>query len=184
LTYSLVGSLALDLLLVINSKVTREIPEVTHWASAEDVSENSAVYGISYHLPEYNTFCMLDVSVTQDDSDEIHFGAHAELNRFGFEEAELHRLNIEDFMLELFPLRPVVTKGFTHYFASDENGKYDPSKPVARRTLSIKYRALSKSIKKQDYIPNYRFGEMSECVFPYVKSLYDVFKTIHPNFKN
>ena len=184
MTYSLVGSLALDLLLAINSKVVREIPKVAYWTSVKDVSENSIEYGVSYGLPEHDAFCTLDISVTRDDPDEIHFGVHAELNKFGFQEADLHKINIEDFMLELYPLRPVVANGFTHYFTSDENGKYDPNKPTARRTFTIRYRALSKSIKKQDIISNYRFDEMSERVFPYIKSLYDVFKIIHPNSKN
>lgn len=184
MTYSLVASLALDLLLAINSKVVREIPEATHWASVEDASANSVEYSISYGLPEHDAFCMLDISVSQDNSNELSFGVHAELNEFDFEESDLHKINIEDFLLELFPLRPVVTQGLTHYFKSDENGKYDPNKPTARRTFTIRYRALSKSIKKQDIISNYRFDEMSERVFPYIKSLYDVFKIIHPNSKN
>ena len=184
MTYSLVGSLALDLLLAINNKVVRGIPNVVYWTSVKDTSVNSVEYDVSYSLPEHDAFCTLDISVTQDDPDEIHFGVHAELNKFGFQEADLDKFNIKDFMLELYPLRPVVANGFTYYFTSDEIGKYDPNKPVARRTFSVKYRALSKSVKKQDRITNYRFDEMSERVFPNIKSLYDVFKTIHPNSKN
>lgn len=174
----------MDLLLAINNKVTSEIPNVEYWTSMEDMSANSAEYGVSYSLPENNVFCMLDISVTQNESDEIHFGAHAELNKFGFEEADLHKINIADTMLELYPLRPVVEKGFTHYFASDENGKHNPNKLAVRQTFSVKYRALSKSTMIQYNTTNYRFDEMAENVFPYIKSLYDIFKTIHPNIEN
>ncbi len=183
MTYSLIGNLALDLLFAINGKVEREIPTVSSRASIKDVTANSMECWISYSLLEHHVFCILDISITQDNPDEMHFGVHAELNEFGFEDADLDKINIEDFMLKLYPLKPVVAKGITHYFASNENGQYDPSKPVTRRTFSVKYRALSKSVKKQDIVANYRFDEMSESVFPYIKSLCDVFKIIQPEFE-
>ncbi|MEX0862155.1 hypothetical protein [Nitrosopumilus sp.] len=181
MTYSLVASLAFDLILAINDKIVREIPNVTYWADVEDVSANSVECSISYSLPEHGAFCTLDISVTQDNPDEVYFGVHAELNEFDFEESDLHVINIEDSMLELYPLRPIMTQGITRYFESDENGEYSPSRSVAKRTFTVKFMALSKSIKTQDNITNYRFDEMSERVFPYIKSLYDVFKIIHPN---
>ena len=34
--YSLVGDLAMDLLLAIHSKVVKEIPEIKHWSGAKE----------------------------------------------------------------------------------------------------------------------------------------------------
>ena len=182
MTHSL-DDLVLNLILVINNKVTREIPQVTLKISIASVLKERVEYHVSYFLPKHDAFCVLNISISQDDPNKLFFEAYAELNKFGFQEADLDKINIEDFMLELFPLRPVVTEGITRHFGSDEIGKYDPSKPTARRTFKIRYRVLCQYVKMQD-ITDYRFDEMSEMAFTYIKSLYDVFKIIHPNSKN
>ena len=183
MTHSLIDDAALGLLPAINNKVAREIPQVTHKISIASVLKEKVEYNVSYFIPKHDAFCVLNISISQDDPNKLFFEAYAELNEFDFKESDLHKINIEDFMLELFPLRPVVTEGITRHFGSDEIGKYDPSKPTARRTFKIRYRVLCKYVKIQD-ITDYKFDEMSEMAFPYIKSLYDVFKIIHPNSKN
>jgi len=183
LTHSLIDDAALGLSAAINNKVAKEIPHVTHKISIESVLKERVKHHVSYFLPKHDAFCVLNISISQDDPNKLFFEAYAELNKFGFQEADLDKINIEDFMLELYPLRPVVTEGLTHYFDSDEIGKCDPSKPITRRTFKIRYRVLCQYVKIQD-ITDYKFDEMSEMAFPYIKSLYDVFKIIHPNPKN
>ena len=182
--YSVVGDLVLNLILAINSKVVREIPEITYEVSIKNVTENIVEYYLSYYIFKHQAFCILNISVAQYDPNELFFEVYAALNEFDFEESDLHKINIEDLMLKQSHLKPVVTEGITHNFDSDEIGKYEPNKLTARRTFKVKYRALTQSVKEEEEIDNYRFDEMSKVVFPYIKSLYYIFKIIHPNSKN
>jgi len=182
--YSLVGDLVLNLILAINSKVVREIPEITYKVSIKNVTENIVEYYLSYYLLKHNAFCILNISVAQYDPKELFFEVYAELNEFDFEESDLHKINIENLMLKQFHLRPVVTEGITRYFDTGKNGKYDQHKSTAKRTFKVKYRALTESVKEKEEIDNYRFDEMSERVFPYIKSLSEIFKVIHPDHEN
>lgn len=182
--YSLVGDLVMNLILAINSKVAREIPEITYKVSIENATENIVEYCLSYYLLKHNAFCILNISVAQYDPNELFFEVYAELNEFDFEESDLHKINIEDFKLKEFHLRPVVTEGITRYFDTGKNGKYDQHKSTAKRTFKVKYRALTESVKEEEEIDDYKFDEMSKVVFPYIKSLSEIFTVIHPNCKN
>ena len=122
MTHSL-DDLVLNLILAINNKVTREIPQVTLKISIASVLKERVEYHVSYFLPKHDAFCVLNISISQDDPNKLFFEAYAELNKFGFQEADLDKINIEYFMLELFPLRTVVTEGITRHLCSSEMGK-------------------------------------------------------------
>jgi len=89
--YSLTANFALDLLLAVNSKVTKEIPEVKQWSSIGHVSENSLQYGLHYALPEHSAFCSLYISVKQDEPRMLDFAVDADYLEVHLEYKDLHK---------------------------------------------------------------------------------------------
>ena len=178
--YSLVGNLALDLLLAINSKALKEIPKLKTWGHVEDVSENNAVIHLSLGIPEkLESFCVIEITVTQYDK-EVFFEVIAKHEEFDIEVSDLHRINIDDLMSQYADLRPVITEGFRHYYNIDEFQKTDIVKPAARRTFEVNYTAVFEFIEEQTSQVNYGFDKMANKAFPYIKSLHEIYKIIHP----
>jgi len=185
LTYSLVGSLALDLLFAINSKVVKEIPKVTHWARA-DISENILEYGLGYAIPEMPApFCDLRISVPQHGSSELFVDVCADYEYSFIEDRDVCKTLVDNLMSEHIDLKPIITKESVKRFDTDKNGKTNFDKPITKPSFKIRYMVLHYSImEKEDICNSYDFDKMANDVFPYIKSLYGISKIIHPNSEN
>lgn len=178
--YSLVSDLALDLILAINSKVTKEIPDMVSYGYLKEASMNQAIYKIHFCIHgKREAFCILEITVFQYDK-ELDFEVFAEYEEYDFEESNLDKISIGTIMTQYRHLRPIVTEGIRHYFDNDENVK-DNCKSTARRTFKVRYTAITEYMEeKVGYLDSYGFEEMSNKVFLYIKSLYEIFKVIHP----
>lgn len=177
-----VGGVALGLLLEINNKAMKEIPEIRSWGGVDEVSENCGSYNLYLGMIEKReAFCRLGVVVNQIDK-ELVFEVFTEHEEHDFKKSDLHKINIENLMSQYSNLKPVVTEGIVHLYGDIENGKIDWDKRVAKRTFKVSYKIIEEFIKEnEDYSHDYDLGEMSKKAIPYIKSLLEIFKVIHPS---
>jgi len=185
LTCSLVSSVTLDLLLAIHSKVAKEISDVSQWTSV-DVSENISEYCLSYAIPKTsNAFCVLYISVSQYEPPELFFEVYADYEYLCLKDGDGYKTCVDDLMSRYAHIKPVLTKGFVNYFDTDENEKINLKKSTAKPSFKVKYMLIQDIIDgKENYHDSYGFDEMANDIFPYIKSVYEISKIIHPNSTN
>jgi len=184
LKYSLVGSLTLDLLLAIHSNVAKEIPDIVQWTRV-NVSEELTEYSLSYAVSEeHDAFCVLCISVSQFEPPKLFFEVDVDYESHCMEDGDDHRIN-NGRMSKYAYLWPVITNGFIDYFGVDENGKTNLDKPAAKPRFKVKYHVTRAGIDEiEGYRDSYGFDEIANRIIPYIKSLHETFKMIHPNNEN
>jgi hypothetical protein len=94
-------------------------------------------------------------------------------------ESRLDKISNENIMMHHYHLKPMVTEGLNHYFDTDAKEKDDQSKSTASLTFKVRYRAITEYMEEKKHLDSYGFEEMSNKAFPYIKSLYEIFKVIH-----
>jgi len=184
MTYFLTANFAMDLLLAVTRKVTKEIPEVKQWSSIGHVSENSLQYGLHYALPEHSAFCSLHISVKQDEPRMLEFAVDADYLEVYLEDKELHKIDIGDLMSRYKHLLPFIKKEvvYSHDFSID--GKTNPHTYTGKSVFKVKYWIADEIIEESTARDNYCFDEMASKILPYIKSLHEIFKVLHPNHEN
>jgi hypothetical protein len=176
----LMGSFALDLLLAINGKVVKEIPNVVHWASVK-MSENSLEYHIGYAIPTVPVpFCDLCIFVSQPGSSELFIDVCADYEYQNLQDLDMYKIKVNNLISQHIDLKPSITKEVVTSFDRD-----DFDKPITKQIFRIKYVAYHYTSAEKGIIwENHEFDKIANDIFPYIKSLHEISKIIHPNYEN
>jgi len=177
-----VRNVSLDLLLKINNKAIEKIPGITSSGGVEEAVENCGSYRLYLRTAgKREAFCAFEVIVTKI-NDALVFEVFAEHEEDDFKESKLGKINIENLMSKYSKLKPLITEGIMHLFGDFDSETIDWSKRTAKRTFKVRYRVIDEHVEEnEDHTHDFDLDKMSNKSIPYIESMLEIFKVIHPD---